>query len=98
MTTNPMRSCKSARRPFRSQTYPVDEDKFRRLVSKPVRRHDKVIDVTIPSDDDEPDEILQVGTQTIQIGNLPGGRGQVSPSRFETRSTSRQSNRCDHSE
>lgn len=31
--------------------YPVDEDKFRRLVSKPIRRHDKVVTVTVPEDD-----------------------------------------------
>lgn len=41
--------------------YPVDEDEFRRLVAKPVRRHDKVVDVTVPTDDfqesDLPEEI-----------------------------------------
>lgn len=36
--------------------YPVDEEKFKRLVSKPIRRHDKVVTVTVPEDEGEEEE------------------------------------------
>jgi hypothetical protein len=32
--------------------YPVDEDKYQRLVSQPIRRDDKVVYVTVPEDED----------------------------------------------
>lgn len=35
------------------QTYPVDEDKYRRLLAQKVRRPDKVVPVTVPEDDEE---------------------------------------------
>jgi hypothetical protein len=38
------------------QTYPVDEDKYRRLLAQKVRRPDKVVPVTVPDDDEEEDE------------------------------------------
>jgi hypothetical protein len=37
-------------------TYAVDEDKFRRLVAKPIRRHDKVVTATVPEDEGDEDE------------------------------------------
>ncbi len=38
------------------QTYPVDGDKYRRLLAQKVRRPDKVVEVTVPEDDAEEDE------------------------------------------
>jgi hypothetical protein len=38
------------------QTYPVDEDKYRRLLAQKVRRPDKVVPVTVPEDDEDEDE------------------------------------------
>jgi predicted RNA-binding protein len=35
--------------------YPVDEEQFQKLVSKPIRRQDKVVAVTVPRDDEEGD-------------------------------------------
>src|SRR5205823_4101730 len=32
--------------------YPVDEDAYRRLVSKPIRRADRTVAVTVPVDDE----------------------------------------------
>jgi len=37
-------------------TYPVDDEKFRRLISKPVRRYDKIVTVTVPDDNDDFEE------------------------------------------
>jgi hypothetical protein len=38
------------------ETYPVDEDKYRRLLAQKVRRPDKVVPVTVPEGDEEEDE------------------------------------------
>jgi hypothetical protein len=37
-------------------TYPVDEDRYRRLLAQKVRRPDKVVPVTVPDDEEEEDE------------------------------------------
>lgn len=44
--------------------YPVDEEKFRRLVSKPVRRHDKLVAVTVPEDEESDEEAPETGETT----------------------------------
>jgi len=36
--------------------YPVDEDEYRRWLAQKVRRADKVVPVTVPADDEEPDD------------------------------------------
>lgn len=66
------------------QEYPVDEDKFQRLVSKPVRREDKVVYVTVPDDETEtsadsdqppsPRESHQAQAQVAHIGEAMGFR------------------------
>src|SRR5262249_47107800 len=38
------------------ESYPVDEEKYRRLRVQKVRRTDKVVPVTVPGDDEEEDE------------------------------------------
>jgi hypothetical protein len=38
------------------ETYPIDEDKYRRLLLQKVRRSDKVVAVTVPRDDESEDE------------------------------------------
>jgi len=38
------------------QTYPVDEDKYRRWLAQKVRRSDKVVPVTVPGRDEDEDE------------------------------------------
>jgi hypothetical protein len=38
------------------ESYPLDEDQFRRLIARPVRREDKTVSVTVPVDEDETPE------------------------------------------
>jgi hypothetical protein len=46
--------------------YPQDEEAFRRLIAKPVRREDKTVAVTVPVDDEADGEVLEAEPATIR--------------------------------
>lgn len=52
-------------------TYPVDEAWFRRLVSMPIRRHDKVVTAVVPADD-EPDAEGDTGVTGRESHEIQG--------------------------
>lgn len=63
------------------QRYPVDEDEYRRLLAQKVRRSDKVVPVTVPSDDaadesDPPEDKTQTVRESAQIQALLASIGE----------------------